>query len=230
MGFLNTKMDNGWVKIHRKIQDWEWYQDSKMVHLFLHFLMLANHDKGQWHGQTIERGQFITGRIELSKQTGITQQSIRTCITKLKLTNEITTKSTNQFTIITILKYGDYQLKDKSSTSKLTNESTNEQPTTNHKQEVKKKEEDVTKPPNEVNLLLGKFQKTINNHIKFNNITERKACEDLIKTYGLEVIIKNLAIVNEYQKKDKYFPQVTTPYELWVKWPKIINYFERNDL
>ena len=33
----------GWVKLHRKFLEWEWYDKSETVHLFLHCLLKANH-------------------------------------------------------------------------------------------------------------------------------------------------------------------------------------------
>ena len=126
-------MENGWIKLHRKFLDWEWYQRSEMVHLFLHFMLLANHEEKKWRGLVIERGQFVTGRISLSDSTGISEQTIRTCINRLKSTNEITTKSTSQYTIITITKYDEYQKDDRKSTRKLTYGLTNNQPATNQR-------------------------------------------------------------------------------------------------
>lgn len=130
-------MDNGWIKIHRKIMEWEWYTDVNTYKLFTHFLLLANHETRKWKGETIKEGQFITGRHVLSKDTGLSEQQIRTCITRLKSTNEITTKSTNEFSLITIVKWADYQGKPEKSTSKSTSNLTNEQPAINHKQELK---------------------------------------------------------------------------------------------
>ncbi len=139
-------MDNGWISIHRKLTKWGWYQKSEMVHIFLHLLLMANHEDGKWQGHIIKRGQFITGRLSLSKDTGISQQTIRTCLDRLKSTNEITIKSTNKFSIITILKYEDYQSEQGrltiKSTTKLTNNqpTTNQQLTTNNKDNNEKKE------------------------------------------------------------------------------------------
>lgn len=75
--------------------------------------------------------------------------------------------------------------------------------------------------PPEVNELLGFFKENINPHINFGNKTERKACIDLLKTYGLDRIKKSLAFLEEKRKTDKYLPVITTPYELWTKWAKI---------
>lgn len=123
--------NNGWIKLHRKFLKWEWLDKPKMVSLFIHLLLLANHETGKWHGQEIKRGQLITGRKKLSKLTGIKQGSIRECIKTLKSTNEITTNSTNKYTIITIVKYSDYQDDERKPTNKTTNTFDNNQPTTN---------------------------------------------------------------------------------------------------
>ena len=83
-------MDNGWIKLHRKLEKWEWYQDSKTFHLFIHLILQANHQPKKWRGIMIERGQFITGLHSLKSQTGISIQSTRTSLERLKSTSEIT--------------------------------------------------------------------------------------------------------------------------------------------
>ena len=142
----------GWIKIHRKLITWEWYNDSKMVHLFLHLLLSANHSDGKWQGVSVKRGQLITGRIKLSAVTGISEQSIRTCLSKLESTKELTIKTTNKNSIITLLNYDSYQIKESAnqqSTIKLTNNqpTTNQQSTTNNndKKENNDKNEEKTK-------------------------------------------------------------------------------------
>lgn len=125
-------MNNGWIKIHRQLLDWEWYTTPNMVHLFIHLIIKANHEPKKWHGIIIERGQFISGRIQLSKETGISEQSIRTCITKLKSTNELTSKSTNGFTLYSINNYKKWQSTE-IPTSESTRDLTNDQPATNQR-------------------------------------------------------------------------------------------------
>ncbi len=120
----------GWIKIHRQLFDWEWYKDSNMVHLFIHLLLSANHADGNWQGILLKRGQFITGRKKLSEQTGIAEQSLRTCLNRLKSTREITIKSTNKFSIITICKYDSYQ-DTEIKTNQQINQQTNQQLTSN---------------------------------------------------------------------------------------------------
>lgn len=102
-------MKESFVKLHKKMLDWEWYSDSNTKSLFLHLLIIANYKDKSWKGITIKRGQCVVGRKQLSKTLGMSERQIRTCFDHLKSTNELTTKSTNKYTLITIEKYNDYQ-------------------------------------------------------------------------------------------------------------------------
>ena len=103
-------MKNGWIKLHRSITKWEWWSDHNTARLFMYLLLMATHEDIKFQGKVIKRGQLVTSRAKLSLATGISERSIRTSLENLKTTNEITIKSTNRFTIITICKYEDYQL------------------------------------------------------------------------------------------------------------------------
>jgi len=124
-------MGDSYIKLLRKLLDWEWYSDSKMVHIFIHLLLRANFVKGKFQGHEVDRGQLICGYKKLNKDTGISTQSLRTCLNRLISTGEITIKTTNKFSIITIVKYEDYQSFEIKSTRKTTIKLTNEQQTTN---------------------------------------------------------------------------------------------------
>ena len=102
----------GWIKIHRKIINWEWYDDINTKVLFLHLLLTANHEDKKWRGKIIKRGEKITSLSHLSEEIGLSVQQIRTSLSKLKSTNEITIKSTSKYTLISIEKYNDYQINE----------------------------------------------------------------------------------------------------------------------
>jgi len=85
-------MNEDWVKLHRKLFEWEWYQKSDMVHLFIHLVLKANHADRRWQGITVKRGQVITGREKLSAETGISVPVIRRCLTRLENSDEIIKK------------------------------------------------------------------------------------------------------------------------------------------
>lgn len=115
-------MNDTFIKLYRGLLDWEWFKDSNMVHLYVYLLIKANYTDSRFQGHEVKRGQLITGRKSLSEATSISQRTIRTCLNKLISTNEITMQSTNSFSIITIVKYEDYQCFEKKSTNKTSNE------------------------------------------------------------------------------------------------------------
>lgn len=142
---------NGWIKLHRQFLDWEWYKDSNTKALFIHLLMKANHETKKWKGINIDRGQVITGRKQLSIELGMSEQSIRTSMNRLISTNEITSKTTNKFSLITVIKYNFYQSYEDG--NQQTNQQlTNNQPTTNQQltttKELKKEKNIRTKESN----------------------------------------------------------------------------------
>jgi len=124
---------SGWIKLHRKFLDWEWFNKSEAVHLFLYMLIKANHKDAKWQGNDVKRGQFISSLGNISNATGISIQQIRTILKKLEKTNEIEVKSTSQFTIVTICKYECYQDENETTNKPLTNnqQTSNKQSTTN---------------------------------------------------------------------------------------------------
>lgn len=114
---------SGFITLHRRLLDWEWYSDINTKTLFIHCLLKANWEDKNWQGIDIKRGSFITSNQSLSAETKLTIQQIRTSIFKLTKTNEINIQTTNKYTLLTIVKYDDYQ--------NLENKSTNKQQTNN---------------------------------------------------------------------------------------------------
>lgn len=123
----------GWIKLHRKFIEWEWFTVGEMVKLFIFLILSANNKDGSFQGYEVKRGQLITGINSLSHKTKLSVQTLRTCLKKLEKTGEINIQTTNKFSIITICKYNDYQPEEKLTNKQLTNEqqTTNKQLTTN---------------------------------------------------------------------------------------------------
>lgn len=119
-------MDNGWIKLHRKICDWEWYSDHNTFRVFIYLLLHCNFEPHRFRGYDVPIGSGVFGLISLAENTGLSVRSVRTALTHLKSTNEVTIKTTSKFSIISIVKWDDYQQErhaerqtsDKQSTSK----------------------------------------------------------------------------------------------------------------
>jgi DNA-binding transcriptional MerR regulator len=124
---------SGWIRIHRQFLNWEWFNKSEAVHLFMYLVLKANHKDGFWQGNEIKRGQLITSFGKISTDTNISLQTIRTLLKKFEKTNEINMQTTNKFTRVTICKYDSYQTENEETNTKATNkqQTTNTQLTTN---------------------------------------------------------------------------------------------------
>ena len=99
----------GWIKIHRGLLDWEWYSDTNCVRMALHLLLMANFQTKRWRGITVERGQLVTSRSILARETGLSEREVRTAISKLEKSDFMTSRATSSYTIVTICNYEKYQ-------------------------------------------------------------------------------------------------------------------------
>ena len=99
----------GWICLYRQILDWEWYSDANTFRLFIHLLLSANHEEKRWQGIVIKRGELVTSYGNLAETLKLSVQAIRTSINKLKSTSEITTKTTNKFSLVSIVNWELYQ-------------------------------------------------------------------------------------------------------------------------
>ena len=102
-------MEEGYIKIHRKILDWEWYTDQNTFCVFLHCLFKANWKDGRFRGIEIPRGSFVTSLQTLSDELNMSVKSVRTALDHLKSTGELASKNYPHWRVITVVKYDDYQ-------------------------------------------------------------------------------------------------------------------------
>ena len=100
---------SGFIKLHRKLVAWGWYQDYVVKGVFLHLLLTANFKPTPWKGRVLEEGQVVVGAQKLADELGFSRQQVRTALDKLKSTNEITIEATNRYSVITIVNWREYQ-------------------------------------------------------------------------------------------------------------------------
>lgn len=182
-------MENGWIKLHRKLVDKGYYKKSQYVHLWLHLLLSANHKAKEfmWNNQIIliKEGQLITGRKQLSEDTGIPEGTVRDILEFLETQHQIHQQKTTKYRLITIVKWEDYQ-KD---TSKSTNRAPTEHQQADTNKNVRKKESknNTFAEPNSALIpeLIKSFE-GINPACKtyYGNKTQREACNFLIDKIG----------------------------------------------
>ena len=155
----------GWIKLHRKFLKWEWFDDSKMIKFFIYCLLRANYEDAKWQGQIIKRGSFISSLKNISIDTNFSVQQVRTLISKLKSTHEITSKSTNTYTLITICNFESYQVENivEQQANQQTNQQTDNKRITNEQQTDNKR------------ITTSKNIKKNKNKEEYNNIHTKKS-------------------------------------------------------
>ena len=136
---IEENKSQGYIKVYRSFMGWEWYDDANTKSVFLHCLLRANYENAKWHGIDIPRGSFLTSVATLKKELKLSTQNIKTALKHLsKITNEITIKTTANYSIITVNNFDYYNPINKQINEDITNEqqtnnnqSTNEQQTGN---------------------------------------------------------------------------------------------------
>ena len=102
-------LKNGYIKLHRKFIDWEWYHDANTLRMFLHLLLTVNISDTKYRGQTIKKGQRVITYPMLSEELGFTIQQSRTALEHLKSTGEITVWKTPKFSVVEVKLFHIYQ-------------------------------------------------------------------------------------------------------------------------
>lgn len=119
-------MKGNYISLNRKILDWGWYNKPNTCRLFIHILLKANYKEKKWEDILIKRGTFITSTDKLAKELGLTRQIVRTALSNLTRTKEVTIITNRKYSLITVNKYDEYQIIDKDN-----QQITNRQPTDN---------------------------------------------------------------------------------------------------
>lgn len=125
---------DGWIKLHRKFIDWEWYADMPTKSLAIHYLLKVNSEVAKWQGIEIGIGEFVTSYARLSHETGLSTRQIRTANQHLEKSGFSTSKATNRFTIVSVCNYDNYQ-SPKRRNRQAERQTTDKQPTTNKNKE-----------------------------------------------------------------------------------------------
>ena len=140
-----------YIKLNRRILEWEWYSDINTKTLFLHMLLKANWKDGRFQGTEIPRGSFVSSISKLSEETGLTERKVRTALEHLKTTGEVTSKSSSKFTVFTIKNYCCYQSTDTQNDKQATGDrqASDRRPTTieEGKKEKRKEIKDIVDTP-----------------------------------------------------------------------------------
>ena len=127
--------DTGWIKIHRKIYDNPYASDPHWVALWVWMLCRATRTERRARiGKTtktvtLQPGQFISGRKQMAKETGINESKINRILGVMKSEQQIEQHPSPAGSVFTVLNWESHQ--------KVNNERTTSEQQVNTKQECK---------------------------------------------------------------------------------------------
>ena len=199
---------DGYIKIHRKLVDWQWYKDTNTKSVFLDLLLDANYEDSKVGFQIIKRGQCLTSLKRLNENTGLTYQQIRTSLSKLEKSGEINKQITSRYSIITINNYNDYQECNKQVTS-------NQQASNNIKEYKEEKEYKEIKEKIYKKEKFGIFENVLLSQDEYLKLKEKfKDYQDKIDNLSSYIASKGVkykshyaTILNWSRKDDKNIPK-----------------------
>ena len=193
----------GWIKLHRSLLEWEWYDDKNALTLLIHLLVTVNYEDKKWKGISVQSGSRITSWDSLKMELkSMSKQQIRTAMYKLENSGEITRQTTNKYQVITLVKW--YKLQCIENTSNTQNNTV-----------VKTQ---ITHNQHTNNTQITHNQHTNNTQItptkEYNNLKEFKEIKKPIKNTLLsEIKISDL----EDEKIKKYFEIAEAFRNLFIK-------------
>lgn len=93
--------------------NWEWFSDGKTFHVFMFLLLSASRDKCSWRGMELGKGQVYTTYSEIAVATGLNVEDVKTAVTHLVTSGEITMSELNEGKpsediVVTVSKYSEY--------------------------------------------------------------------------------------------------------------------------
>lgn len=102
----------GYVKLHRRLLEWEWFGDSSTMHVLLCLLLNANWKEGRWLGHVIPPGSVVTSREKIAAQTGLTEKQVRRALDNLEQGRVIERDRAGKGQLVTLVNWAKYQVAD----------------------------------------------------------------------------------------------------------------------
>lgn len=99
----------GFVKDYRSTLDWEWFTDVNTAHLWEYIRLRVNYEDSSYRGITVRRGEMLESIRKIAERTGMTVQNVRTSLSHLQSTGEVTCKPTRQGMLINAVNYAKFQ-------------------------------------------------------------------------------------------------------------------------
>lgn len=116
----------GWIKLHRKLLDSSIFSSEKGLKVWIWCLLKVSHTENDvFLGAQkvhLQKGQFVFGRDSASEDLQMSPSTVRNWIKILQQDSYLDIKPTNKYSIVTVLKWKDYQEIDIKKDNRITTE------------------------------------------------------------------------------------------------------------
>lgn len=102
-------MDEEYIILSRDFDEWKWFHDSKVLIVFTWLLLEANTKTTFYGRDRIDRGMIATKNEIIAESCGLTIANVRTALSKLESTGDISRERRSRYQIITINDFERYK-------------------------------------------------------------------------------------------------------------------------
>lgn len=211
----------GYIKLHRQLLDSLQFSNPNYLKIWVWILLKAAHkrrvvsikvSKG-FADVVLERGQFLFGRNKAEEELKLDSSLIYRTIKKLESDNSISIKSNNQYSIITVCKYDDYNQNEEDDEQPMNSgRTTDEQPMNTYKKDKNVKKNGNKLPLSERELIFLEIMTEVTGR-KFRTLDDktRKQFAELVRLRYTRDDFKNAATVALKEMKERNKEGYLTP-------------------
>lgn len=207
----------GFISVHRKLFDKGFARNPKYLAVWIYILSHANHETKEIlaNGTTIliERGSFLTSIKLISKFFNLSFNMTWRILNYFKTDNQIDIKTTNRYSIITVLNYELYQQNRKQNRKPVDNKQITDRyliETTNNDNNENNDNTKYNDKNSDLKFLGEKtkiqifIEQELKEVSKLKNQLTREQSEKLEKLYSFDLIQKKLKEMENYKKIQNY--------------------------
>lgn len=197
---------DGWLKLYRSILDSAVFQDAEVLKVWIWLLCnvaFEQHDT-ICYGKVIhlKPGQIATGRKKIAQCTDLNENKVYRALTALKSLGNIEIKSTNKYSIITVVNWEKYQ--DENGKRTANEQQTNSKTTAEEQQDNSKRTQHKNgkKEKKEKNIYICSFFQSVWDEYpkKLGKNKVTKAAMEQLEEAGEDAV---MAAVRSYVEKIK---------------------------
>ena len=200
-------MNEGWIKLHRKILDNPIvFKDAEHFAVWGYLLLNATHKEypALFKGERIllMPGQLLTGRKSIASFLKIAESKVQRVLKKLESEQQIEQQKSNKNRLITIVSWDNYQANEQQTEQQVNNNRTTSEQQVNTNKNVKNNKNDKKNK-------YGEFKNVALTEKEYNTIAEK---------YGVDKLKKKIVDLDSYiESTGKKYKSHNATIQAWIR-------------